>query len=637
MRQIQVRKRKNYQKSYNKRWSGGLDTLISSSEIKPNELSEAVDIQLVEDGKIQCPRAGQSYYGVTSGSKVTGLFDYTKSDGTKKLLRISGTKLQVYSSSAWTDVTGYTYTTTKDTNGVMAYDRLYLVNGTDPLTYYDGSTITSFTAISAPTNPVTTRTSGSAGSYTFSYKVTAVTATGETLPTAAATATLNQSTLDTTNYMTFTWTAATNATGYNVYGRKDGTWYFLKYLEGNTSTSYVDKGTDTPNELILPPDSNSTAGPIGKVIEVYKDTLFIFGDPSAPSRLYYSGGGDKINDFSASNGGGFIDISRNDGQMGTNVKIYRNNLVVFKERSVYQFSFTTSGAPSVTQITASVGCVSYRGVVTVENDLFFVSERGIFTLGNEAGFAFDILRTNEGSAKVRTIFQSIQTSRLANISTVYATKDNVNIVIFAYTPSGSTYNSKAIIYDRERQAWYRWTNIQANCWVNFIDSSKAPHVLYGDDNSGYVKEVLEGDDDFGTSIQGTFQLKAEDFGALDQYKTLKDFSVVLRNATGTVQFSIIQDGTTTAYNSNIASINPSVNFGHYVFTEFLLGTSSGTGSVTASDENVLRTKKNLNIQGRTFAGRFTNGTSGASFTLLAFSMLAKPKSPRYRQSTDLIA
>ena len=128
-------------------WIRGLNTTVSATQIKPNELSEATDIQLVEDGKIQCPRDGQSYYGNSSGSRVHGLFPYYKSDGTKKLLRMGATTLQVLdtSTSNWDNVSGYTYTTTKDAEGVVAYDKLYLVNATDPLTYYDGSSITSFT------------------------------------------------------------------------------------------------------------------------------------------------------------------------------------------------------------------------------------------------------------------------------------------------------------------------------------------------------------------------------------------------------------------------------------------------------------------------------------------------------------
>src|SRR3989304_6382653 len=134
------------------RWIRGLNTIVSATQLKDNELAEATDIQLVEDGGIQCPRDGQDYFGNSSGSRVYGLFPYYKSDGTKKLLRMAVTTLQVYntSTSNWDNVSGYTYTSGKNAEGVMAYDRLYLVNATDSLTYYDGSSIISFSSINAP-------------------------------------------------------------------------------------------------------------------------------------------------------------------------------------------------------------------------------------------------------------------------------------------------------------------------------------------------------------------------------------------------------------------------------------------------------------------------------------------------------
>lgn len=619
------------------RYIRGLNTLVSATQIRDDELAEAIDIQLIEDGKIQFPRDGQAYYGNTSGTKVTGIFPYYKSDGTKALLRTSATALQVLNTTTndWDTVSGKTYTTGLDTTGVMAYDRLYLCNGTDALTYYDGTDITIFTAINAPTSPTCTRT-GTTGTYNYSYKITAVTAVGETLPTAATTSDANVATLDSSTYMTVAWTAATSAIGYNVYGRRDGAWYFLKYLEGNGSVSYVDKGTDTPQELFPPPESNTTSGPVGKHIELYKDSLFVFGDPNNPSRLYYSGGGDKINDFSASNGGGFIDIAKNDGQIGTGLKLFKNSLVVFKERSIYQFSFATTGAPQVTQVTAAIGCKSPRSVVFVENDIFFASDNGVYTIGNEAGFAIDVLRTNELSAKVRSIFQSMASSRKTNVAAVYAKTANLNLVIFAYTPTGSTTNSRALVYDRERLAWYEWTNIQANCWTDYVDSSGDYHVLYGDDSSGYVKEILTGDDDFGTAIQGKAKLKAQSFETLTNYKKLKDTSVVLRNPTGSVNLSIIVDGTTTAYQSNVNTVAPSVNWGHYVLTAFQPGDSYGTGAITTASDIVLRTKKNLNLLGKSFQTALNNGSSGANFVLLENELTAKPRSERFRLSTDLI-
>jgi len=626
------RKPRQLAQSVQDSWIRGLNLLTSQTEIRPNELSVAKDIILVENGKVQCPRPGQEYYGDESGSKVTGIFPFYKSDGTNRLVRTSGTKLQYLNGSTWTDITGMTYTTTLDTEAITAYDRLYIVNGTDVLSYYDGSTITAFTEISAPNAPTVTRT-GTSGSYTFSYKVTAVTAVGETTGSTAGTSTLNQSTLDASNYMSISWSAVTNAIGYNLYGRKDSKWYFMTYLEGNGSTSYVDKGALTPQELFTPPEGNTTGGPRGADIEVYKDTLFIFGDPNNPSRLYYSAGGDLINDFSVSNGGGFIDISKNDGQKGMALQPYKNVLLCFKENSVYQFAFNDS-LPSITQITASVGCASRRSVVAVENDIFFYAgERGVYSIGNQEGFAFDVLRTNEISTKVRPLIQSIESTRRDNVSAIYSTVANSNLVIFCYTEAGGTYNNKALVYDRERYAWYEWNNIQANSWTMYRDSTGGMHTLYGDDNSGYVKEILVGSDDFGSAIQGTFALQGVSFKEPSVYKKLKKLDIILREPTGFVQLTVIKDGITEELTVPITTVTPTINWGHYVFGEFLLGESFGTG-VSTQDENVLRTAKNMNLEGRYFTLKFTNLTG--SFVLLYAGLLAKYRSANHRKAGEII-
>ena len=132
-------------------WIRGLNTLVSATQIRDNEVAEIVDCELIEDGKIKCPREGQAYYGATTGLRVTGLFSYYKSDGTKTLLRSTATGLYKYTNATtWTLISGKTYTTGLNTNGVMAYDRMYLCNGTDALSYYNGTDITVFTAISAP-------------------------------------------------------------------------------------------------------------------------------------------------------------------------------------------------------------------------------------------------------------------------------------------------------------------------------------------------------------------------------------------------------------------------------------------------------------------------------------------------------
>lgn len=618
-------------------WIKGLNTLVSNTQIKANELSEAYNIQLVEDGKPQLPRDGQAYYGSESGTKVTGIFPYYQADGTKSLLRTSGTALELYNSGSWGTVSGYTYTTGLDTNGCTAYDRLYVLNGTDPLTYYNGTSITSFTAIAKPNAPTVTRT-GTTGTYTFSYKISAVGPTGgETDPSDAGTAVANVATLDTNTFMTVAWSAVTNAVGYNVYGRKDGRWYFLTYLEGNGSVSYVDKNQDTTDESVIPMLANYTGGVKGRYLTVYKDTLIIGGDPTYPSRVYYSGGGDKINDFSAGVGGGFVDVSANDGQIVTGLIVFKDSLIIFKERSIYKFAFTTSGAPSLELINPAVGCIAPRSIIAVENDVFFASERGIFSIGNEAGYSFDVLRTNELSAKVRSIFQSINPLYISKISAIYATKSNTNLVIFSFTPSGGTYNSEAIVYDRERLGWLHWSNIQANCWTQYTDSTGVQRVLYGDDNSGYVKEILTGTDDFGSSIDAYFRIKAESGGEIERHKILKNVFLVLRKPSGNaITVNIIKDGTTTAKTIMLSLISPAINFGHYLFNAFLFKTAYGTGSITEQNTNMVRRITNINLLGRTFMLEFKNNATSSRLTLLSVVLEMKPKSSHYYQSGEVV-
>src|SRR6185312_5610517 len=153
------------------KWIRGLNILVSPTQIAPDEVAEMTDCQLIEDGKIQAPRDGQSYYGASNGSRITGLFSFYKSDGTKQLVSVSGTGLYKYvNATTWTLITGKTFTTTLDMAAIMTHDRLYLCNGTDGLSYYDGSSITPFTAIGTANTPSVVAT-GSSGSYTYSYKI----------------------------------------------------------------------------------------------------------------------------------------------------------------------------------------------------------------------------------------------------------------------------------------------------------------------------------------------------------------------------------------------------------------------------------------------------------------------------------
>jgi hypothetical protein len=438
-------------------WKGGLNTLVSPTKLKDNELSTAENIQYIEDGIIST-RDGQAYYLNDTGlSGIAGMFQFKKSDGTNQFLIAGGTSLKKenLTTSDYDNIVGSpTYTANLDTAMVQAYDKVFISNGTDALTSYDGSSFISYTAILTPTGLAVTRTgTTAAGSYTFSYRVSAKNAAGETLACSAVTVTADVGTLTTSKTLTVSWSAVTDATGYNVYGRKNGYESFLVSIESGVTT-WLDDGSVTASAVFFPQEENTTSGKKGTFAEFINSTLIISGDPNNPSRLYFSAGGStNIANFSVGQGGGYVDISKSDGEAITGIKAFQDSVFVWKENSVWKLTFTSASIPSVSLITRAIGCIAPRSICVVENDIFFLSYKGVYVIGNEPNYV-GVIRTNELSAKIRSHFTSINTSRLSKVIAFYFN----NKYTLCVSDGSSAYNNKTIVYDRERLNWATGTN-----------------------------------------------------------------------------------------------------------------------------------------------------------------------------------
>jgi hypothetical protein len=95
--------------------------------------------------------------------------------------------------------------------------------------------------LTAPATPSssTATTGGTLAAATYSYRVTALTPYGESLPSVAKT----QATTGSTSTVTVTWSAVTNATGYRIYGRVAGV---EKLLGSTTALTFTDTGAVPP-------------------------------------------------------------------------------------------------------------------------------------------------------------------------------------------------------------------------------------------------------------------------------------------------------------------------------------------------------------------------------------------------------
>lgn len=523
---------------------GGLNSFQDESLIKDSELTKARNILLSVDGLE--PRPGTLAYGGSQDSRLYGIFSYYKSDGTREFLRMSGGKLYKKTTSTWTQIGSTTWNATARANFIQARDLVFIFNGVDALSYYNGSTITSYTALTTPVG-LALATAGTAGTTTYSYRVSAFNATGETLACTNVTIATGNAILDATNYIKLSWTAVTNAVGYNVWGNKStglGETYLATVYAAGTD-AYLDKGQDSPSTSILPPEANTTAGVICSMAVFAQSRIFAAGDPSNKSRLYYSGVGSKITDFSFSEtGGGATDIFKNDGAVIEDIIPFQGAVVVGKTNAIYRFSIAT-GIPTLEEITRSFGMIGFRASMHVENDIIFPTKKdgrlAFYSLGNQENYAAGVIRTNELSIKIGEDLRDVNLQYLSYAAGFYFN----NLYGCAITSEGATVNDTVWILDTRFGAWVKWDGFEANCFSEYTDTTGSQKLYYGSDDDGYVYEMFTDDrNDNGTAIDVEWSTKSFNQKVFHKFKLyysptfqFKDVSI-----SGAVEGDIIIDG-----------------------------------------------------------------------------------------------
>ena len=601
---------------------GGLNTFQDESGLKDGELTKAKNILLSVDG-IE-PRQGTSDFGTTDGSKVLGLFGYYQSDGTRQFLRFvngSNDKLQKYVGTTPTDIGSDTFDADARMNFVQARDEVYGFNGVDNLWKYDGTTITTYTALTTPTNLTVTPT-GTPGTTTQSYRVSAFNDQGETLAIASVATTTSNATLSATNYNALAWDAVASATGYNIWGR-EATGLGETYMGTVYGVVvYNDKGQDNPSTSLLPPEANTTAGIIGTMAEFAISRIFSAGDPTHPSRLYFGGSGTNIGNFSGSSvGGGSVDVFRNDGAEIRAIKPFQGGVIIWKDNAIYKFSFTDAGLQKLEEITRSFGGISYRGVKAVENDIIFPAKKdgrlAFYSLGNQENYASTVLRTNELSIKVASKLSAINTAYLQNSAAFYFN----NIYGCAVAKTGSTVNNRIWCLDTRFGAWVYWEGITPNCFSTYVDTDGSENLYFGDDESGLVKKMFETvRADSGTAISVEWATKAYNQKTFMKYKEYYDPTFQFKSVatSGALSGDIILDGVTVTASFTInQQSSGGAGVGVTLVGETLVGDAINGSNVDASISSDIIVEVKTVRQARSVKYQFRSNSATARYKFLS--------------------
>jgi hypothetical protein len=566
-------------------YSGGTNSLIDQVRMPSKFAVESVNMIQVQDG-LWKTRWGTKYYGADYGVNPDGACEYVKEDGTTESVVIANSKAyKSIDGGVATELSGATFTAGLtcyftqmggyDTTTGVAKSYLYIANGTDPLARYDGTSLTTYTQISAPTNLVASLVASglTSGTYTYYAQVTALNTVGETVGSTEASITVNKDRdnwIVGTDKVAWSWTASAEAKRYQLYLSDQSGYETL--LADTEVTNFTDDGSADLNPYVEVPDDNTTSAPRFKSMCVSNNRIFATNDPNNLYKVYFSGTGRQIGTFSDFYGGGWVSLERGGREIPIAVKHYQSGqgsgmaTVLCKtpdgKGAVWQIDIialtvgdTSFSVPSSTKVVGSFGTESLNGVIATTNNIEFPNRKGWFSLGPEKNY-YGILRTNEMSSNIRPYWRSLVGSGIDDICAYFY---DAKIFISVATATGG--NNRIIVRDTERNNWaVDWT-MGAKQFLEYTDTNQETHFLFIPNSGTRLVELSEYFlNDLGTAFNQSYisPLFSVSKNQTDIFN-LRHAIVKLGNPRGSINFQILGIGKDGSF-STISS-KTIINFG----------------------------------------------------------------------------
>ena len=174
----------------------------------------------------------------------------------------------------------------------------------------------------------------------------------------------------------------------------------VKTWDGTTLT-HLDGVSDTPNVSK------------GQYIEFWKERVWIARTDTEPSTVYFSEiadtDGNILNPktstaaWTATNA---FYINREDGSPIYGIKVYRDNLFVFKETGIFRIIFESEFDAGITKAVSNIGCKFQDSIVEIDNYLYFV--------GNDGIYKFDGVNAQRISDKIQNRFNAIKQASISD-------------------------------------------------------------------------------------------------------------------------------------------------------------------------------------------------------------------------------
>lgn len=221
--------------------------------------------------------------------------------------------------------------------------------------------------------------------------------------------------------------------------------------------------------------------PNAKYLRTWRNRLWAAGMPTAPDRLQASVT-DNPSDWTIVGGAESINIDQGDQDPIGITSLFPplfGRMVVGKKRSLYEV--TPSGSTfAISNLITGIGSISHNATIMGDNDIFFVSERGIHSLLMTDKFGE--LETSFLTYPIQDYFQdNIDFRRAENMRAIYAPE--INSYLLAATTRGHSRNDIVLGYNFVLKEWFKMDeNVSAMCkYVDPLDGLKTK-ILVANDN-----------------------------------------------------------------------------------------------------------------------------------------------------------
>jgi hypothetical protein len=199
---------------------------------------------------------------------------------------------------------------------------------------------------------------------------------------------------------------------------------------------------------------------------------------TSPDRLYYSPVADHTL-WGGTGDSGAIDVGVGDGDPDgiTAAWSFRGDLFVAKRTKLYRGVGDSPDDMAFQLVSSAIGCVGFGAVAVLEDDVYFVSEKGIVSLSTTASYGD--FQTNFASYDIQQTFNTdFVKGRLKYCQASYLSE--INSIAFSFTEQSALnrsnttagVNNALYLYNVPMKAWYRWPDVACQAIIPVTDSDK---------------------------------------------------------------------------------------------------------------------------------------------------------------------